>query len=262
MEFVDLSKPIEYNPQDPWFMRVKIKKQSHAKSKLMIRMLGLPFRLFPKGFTGWANDTITKLGVHSATHIDAPWHYAPECEGKPAKTSDQIPLDWCFGDGLVINMEHKPDFEEITVADIESFLSAENLEIKKGMIVLIRTGRDRYFGTPNFHTRGTGMSAEATGWLIDKGIKVMGIDSWGWDIPLPHQIKMAKKSNDSELFWKAHLIGKNKEYCHIEQMVNLDKLPYSGFKVSVFPIKLIGTSASPIRAVAMIDDKTNPVFVN
>lgn len=169
-------------------MKVKIKHKAHKKAKLLIRALGLPKRLFPKGFDGWADDTIKKMGVHSTTHIDAPWHYSPTVDGQPAKTIDQIPLDWCYGDGLVINMEHKPDFEEISITDIQGFLKTENLTIKNGMIVLIRTGRDQFNGTKDFHKVGTGMSAEATEWLIDQGIKVMGIDSWGWDLPLPHLI--------------------------------------------------------------------------
>ena len=253
MKIVDLSKPIQYNKNDPWFMKVKIKHKPHKKAKLLIRLLGLPFKLFPKNFTGWADDTIQKMGVHSTTHIDAPWHYSPTCDGKPAKTIDQVPLDWCYGDGLVIDMEHKPDFEEITVSDIEEFLKKENLTIQEGMIVLIKTGRDKFNGTKDFHKVGTGMSAEATEWLIDKGIRVMGIDSWGWDLPLPYLIKKAKETDDPDLFWQAHLVGQRKEYCHMEQLVNLGSLPYSGFKVAVFPLKIVGASAAPARVVAMLE---------
>lgn len=253
MKIIDLSKPIQYNKNDPWFMKVKIKHKPHRKAKWLIRFLGLPFRLFPKKFVGWADDTIQKMGVHSTTHIDAPWHYSPTVAGKPAKTIDQVPLDWCFGDGIVIDMKHKPDFEAITVKDIEQFLEKENLELQEGMIVLIKTGRDKFNGTKNFHEIGTGMSAKATEWLIKKGIKVMGIDSWGWDLPLPFLMQQAKKTNNPELFWEAHLVGQHYEYCHMEQLVNLDALPYSGFKVAVFPLKIVGASAAPARVVAMID---------
>ncbi|MBD3628751.1 MAG: cyclase family protein [Cyclobacterium sp.] len=121
------------------------------------------------------------------------------------------------------------------------------------MIVLIKTGRDKYNGMKNFHKVGTGMSAEATEWLIDQGIKVMGIDQWGWDLPLPYMAKKAKESGNSELFWEAHLVGKKKEYCHMEQLVNLDALPYTGFKVAVFPLKIVGASAAPARVVALMD---------
>jgi hypothetical protein len=104
MKIIDLSKPIQFNKNDPWFMRVKIKHKPHKKAKWLIRLLGLPFRLFPKGFDGWADDSIQQMGVHATTHIDAPWHYSPTCAGKPAKTIDQVPLEWCYNDGIVIDM--------------------------------------------------------------------------------------------------------------------------------------------------------------
>ncbi|MBC8755759.1 cyclase family protein [Kordia sp. YSTF-M3] len=253
MKIIDLSKPIQYNKNDPWFMKVKIKHKPHRKAKWLIRVLGLPFKLFPKGFTGWADDTIQKMGVHSTTHIDAPWHYSPTVNGEKAKTIDEVPLDWCYGEGIVIDMKHKADFDAITVADITTFLEDNKLTIEPKMIVLIKTGRDKYNGTKDFHKIGTGMSAEATEWLIDKGIKVMGIDSWGWDLPLPYMLKKAKETGNSELFWEAHLVGQRKEYCHMEQLVNLDALPYSGFKVAVFPLKIVGASAAPARVVAMLE---------
>jgi kynurenine formamidase len=109
-------------------------------------------------------------------------------------------------------------------------------------------------GTNDFFKKGTGMSAAATEWLIDQGIKIMGIDQWGWDLPLPYLIKKAKESNNPELFWEAHLVGVDKEYCHMEQLTNLDALPYSGFKVAAFPLKIKGASAGPARVVALIED--------
>lgn len=253
MKIIDLSKPIQYNASDPWFMKVKIKHKPHKKAGLLLRILGLPKKLWPKGFHGWADDTIKKMGVHSTTHIDAPWHYSPTVNGKPAKTIDQIPLDWCYGEGVVIDMKHKEDFDAITVADLKNFLQKENLSLKEGMIVLINTGRGKYNGTKDFPDKGTGMSAEATEWLIDQGIKVMGIDSWGWDLPLKHLIQKAKDTKNSELFWEAHLVGQRKEYCHMEQLVNLDALPTNGFKIAVFPLKIVGASAAPARVVAMIE---------
>ena len=255
MKIIDLSKPIQYNSGDPFFMKVKIKHKPHRKAKWLIRLFGLPFKLFPKGFIGWADDSIEKMGVHSTTHLDAPWHYAPTCEGKPAKTIDEVPLEWCFGEGLVIDMKHKADFEAISQKDIQDFLQQNNLTLQKGMIVLIKTGRDKLMGTKEFFKKGTGMSAEATEWLIDQGIKVMGIDQWGWDLPLPYLIQKAKETNDPDLFWEAHLDGRDKAYCHIEQLTNLDALPLTGFKVAVFPLKIVGASAAPARVVAMFDEE-------
>ena len=253
MKIIDLSKPIQYNPEDPSFMKVKIKHKPHKKAKWLLRLFGLPFRLFPQNWIGWADDTISKMGVHSTTHIDAPWHYAPTCEGKPAKTIDQIPLEWCYAEGVVINMSHKKDFEGITKEEIQSYLEEQNLVLKPGMIVLIRTDRDQHMGTKKFFSHGTGMTADATHWLIDQGIKVMGIDQWGWDLPLPFLIKKAKETNNPDLFWEAHLVGRDREYLHMEQLTNLKSLPISGFKVAVFPLKIVGASAAPARVVAIIE---------
>ena len=248
---IDLSKPIRYNRNDPWFMKVKIRNKPHHKSKWLLRALGLPFRLFPKGFNGWADDSILKMGVHSTTHIDAPWHYSPTVQGKPAKTIDQIPLEWCYGDGVVINMSHKRDFDPITVEDIQADLEVSGVDIRPGNIVLIRTDRDEFLGTKDYPHKGTGMTPEATSWLIGRGVKVMGIDQWGWDLPLKHLIREAKRTGNPELFWQAHLVGRDLEYCHMEQLTNLKALPSSGFKVAVFPLKIEGASAAPARVVAI-----------
>lgn len=253
MQIIDLSKTIQYNTGDPFFMKVKVKHKAHKKAKWLIRYLGLPFRLFPKGFTGWADDTIKQMGVHATTHLDAPWHYGPLCEGKKAKTIDEVPLKWCYGEGIVIDMRHKKDFDPITSEDIQLFLKDKQLTIKPDMIVLIMTGRDKYMGTKDFFVKGTGMSAGATKWLIEQGVKVMGIDQWGWDLPLPYLVSEARKQNNPELFWEAHLVGVDKEYCHMEQLTGLEQLPLSGFKVSCFPLKIKGASAGPARVVALLE---------
>ena len=144
---IDLSREIKYNSKEPFFMRIKIKHKAHKKSKNLIRFLiKLPFSLFPKNFIGWADDTIEKMGVHSSTHLDAPWHYSPTVGEQAAKTVDEIPLEWCYGDGIVIDMSHKKDFEIIGVEDIKSALEKIGKDIEPGNIVLIRTDRDRYMG--------------------------------------------------------------------------------------------------------------------
>lgn len=250
-KIIDLSKTIEYRKSDPWFMRIKIKNIPHAKSMLLIRfILKLPKNLVPSKFLGWADDKIQGMGVHSSTHIDAPWHYGPIVEGKKAKTIDEIPLEWLYGDGIVIDMSHKKDFEAITVDDLKNDLKKSNTTIQPGNIVLIRTDRDQLQGK-DFFERGTGMSKEATLWLIEQGVKVMGIDQWGWDLPLKHLVAEAKKSNNKELFWEGHLVGIDREYLHMEQLTNLKALPSSGFKVAVFPLKIKGGSAAPARVVAI-----------
>jgi kynurenine formamidase len=98
------------------------------------------------------------------------------------------------------------------------------------------------------------MSAQATRWLLERGVRVTGIDQWGWDVPLRHQLNLAKQTNNSELFWEGHLVGMEYEYLHMEQLVNLRNLPYSGFTIAVFPLPIVGASAAPARVVAMLPD--------
>ena len=257
MQVIDLSKPIQYNPNDPKFMRVKVKHKPHWIARLLIRALGLPFRLMPKDFVGWADDTITHMGVHSTTHIDAPWHYGPESgetgDKSKALTVEKIPLDKCISPGIVIDMSHKPDGEVITINDIKSDLEQSGAVVQEDTIVLIKTGRDQYLGSKEYWKKGTGMSADATEWLIDQGCTVMGIDQWGWDIPFHHQIKQAKAEGRNDLFWEGHRIGQKKPYWQMEQLTNLSALPSHGFKVCVFPLKLVGASAAPARVVALLD---------
>jgi len=252
MKVIDLSKPIEFNRNDPFFMQVKVKHKPHRVAKLLVRLLGLPFRLFPKDFVGWADDTITKMGVHSTTHIDAPWHYGPISAGRPAHTIDKIPLERCIGPGVVLDMTHKADNDPITAADMEAALAKAGARLTEQTIVLIRTGRDRYMGTKQFWKIGTGMSAAATEWLLDRGVTVMGIDQWGWDLPFKAQIAKSRATGDGTLFWEAHRVGQRRPYWHMEQLTNLDALPPHGFDVAVFPLKIVGASAAPARVVALV----------
>jgi kynurenine formamidase len=251
-KIIDLSVPLE-NDKDwaPWWARNRVKYQNHRLGAKVIRLLfGVPARLLPDKL-GWANENL-KLSSHGTTHMDAPWHYAPTCNGLPAKTIDEVPLDWCFAPGVKLDLTGFEDGYAITVEDLEK----TGVEIEAGNIVLIHTGNDKMRGTREYFTRGVGMSAEATHWLIDRGVRVMGIDGWGWDIPLPTQAKQARESIEPGVFWSAHYVGLEKEYCQLERLTNLDQLPTSGFKVSCFPLKVKGGSAGPARVVAIFDEES------
>jgi kynurenine formamidase len=252
VRIIDLSKPIRFNSGDPRFMQVRIKHKRRGSAKLLVWLLGLPRRLFPKDFSGWADDTITRMGVHSTTHIDAPSHYGPLSAGKPAATIEAIPLEKCIGPGVVLDLTHKADDDAITVADLKAALAKTGAKLDDSTIVLIRTGRDELMGTKAFWKRGTGMSAAATEWLLDQGPTVMGIDQWGWDLPFQTQIARAKATGDDTLFWEAHRVGQRRPYWHMEQLTNLGALPPTGFEVMVFPLKIVGASAAPARVVAVI----------
>ncbi|HDR15124.1 MAG TPA: cyclase family protein [Desulfobacteraceae bacterium] len=193
------------------------------------------------------------LTTHDTTHMDAPWHYHPTSEGKPAKTIDEIPLEWCYGDGLVLDFHHKKAGDRIDAEDIQKALDALGYSLKPFDIVLIRTDAYLHREEEGFENVHPGVTRDGTLYLIDHGIKVMGIDAWGWDRSLDAMIRDLK-AGDSEQFWESHYLGKEKEYCHLERLAHLDKIPFPfGFKVAVFPVTIEGASAGWVRAVAIID---------
>ena len=85
--------------------------------------------------------------------------------------------------------------------------------------MLVHTGRDAFYGQPDYIARGPGVTADGTRWLYERGVRVMGIDAWGWDAPLHLQAERAKAEQRPGVFWEAHQCGL--AYSQIERLVNL-----------------------------------------
>jgi kynurenine formamidase len=252
MRIVDLSVPISPSPPEvPEALRTEIEYRDHAAGTVDIEsMLGVGRELLRDG-EGWAVEAFTRFGTHNSTHVDAPYHYNSVIEGRPAQTIDQLPLDWFFRPGVVLDFHDRADGDAIEVADLERALEAAKHELAERDIVLIRTGRDAFYGEPDYMARGPGVSAEATRWLYQRGVRVMGIDAWGWDRPLHLQAQDAVAAGRRGIFWAAHQA--DLAYSQIERLANLDKLPSTGFTVACFPLRLVGGSAAPARVVAILD---------
>ena len=251
MRLVDLSAPIRQSPSDtPEILRTEIAFSDHAQGAEQIEaLLGVPARLL-RDNEGWAMETFLRLGTHNATHVDAPWHYNSRIGGERAQTIDELPLDWFYGPGLVLDMTAKDEGETVDVADVEGELGRIGHELNAGDIVLVRTGRDVYAEEAHYIALGPGVTAGATRWLFDRGVRVMGIDAWGWDGPLHLQAQAALERDEPGIFWAAHQA--DLPYSQIERLVNLGELPPSGFDVACFPLKIEGASAAPARVVALL----------
>ncbi len=253
MQIVDLSAPLD-NDADwaPWWARTKVKRQSHRFGRFVAWLLfGVKKQHLATGLC-WDNDVL-QLSTHGTTHVDAPWHYGPTCGGAPARTIDEMPLDWFFAPGVVLDLRHLESHAAATVDDLQAGLRLAEHALSPGDIVLIQTGNDRLLGDKKYFAAGPGVGAEATRWLIDQGVRVMGIDAWGWDQPLAVQAEEARRTGRADIFWAAHFVGVEREYCQIERLANLDQLPRSGFRVCAFPLKVVGGSAGPARVVAILD---------
>ena len=253
MPIADLSAPITPGPAEaPDFLRTDIEFADHAAGAAQIKELfGVGPELLRRG-EGWATETFIRLGTHNSTHVDAPYHYNSVIAGQRAQTIDELPLEWFFGPGVVLGFHQREDGETIEVADLEAALSGIGYELTAGDIVLLRTGRDSFYGEPDYMQRGPGVSAEATRWLYTRGIRVMGIEAWGWDRPLQLQAQEALATGRPGVFWSAHQV--DLPYSQLERLTNLDRLPPSGFTVACFPLRIVGASAAPARVVAIVPD--------
>jgi kynurenine formamidase len=247
---IDLSAPIRPDPPEtPEPLRTEIEYAGHAVGAAQIEtVFGVGPELLRDG-EGWSNETFLRFGTHSSTHVDAPWHYNSTIGGKRAQTIDELPLDWFYAPGLVIDATDRADGESLSAAAVEERLPRL---LAPRDIVLVHTGRDEFYGQPDYIARGPGVSAEATRWLFEQGVRVMGIDAWGWDEPLYMQAEEAKSSGRKGVFWAAHQV--DLPYSQIERLYNLSALPPEGFQVACFPLRIEGASAAPARVVAILPD--------
>lgn len=216
------------------------------------RLAGVGPEAFPDGMALAAEQLV--ISTHGGTHVDAPWHYGPTSGGKPARTIDQLPLEWFFSDGVVLDFTGKPPGYGVTTEDLQQKLQEIGYTLKPLDIVMIRCDADKRRYEDDYAQIHVGVAAEATLWLIDQGIRVMGTDGWGWDVPLKVQAERYRKDPRPGIIWEAHFAGRIKEYCQIEKLANLDQLPPFGFRVAVFPVKIRGASAGWTRAVAILED--------
>jgi kynurenine formamidase len=180
---------------------------------------------------------------HVGTHCDAVRHIVPSAGGPEA-----IPLEYCYSDGVVLDFRDRPNGYGITAADVDAALEGIGYTLKERDIVLIQTGAGAYNTEERYRTDHCGMTRESTLHLISKGVRLMGIDAITFDPPVWAMFERKQ-------FWEAHRVMNEEPYWHIENLCNLDQIGRShGFKLAVFPIKWVGTTAAPVRAVAILED--------
>jgi kynurenine formamidase len=252
---IDISMPLDnHTPVDQPGFGPKIEYQDPASNvPEMLRFFpGLTVEQLPGG-EGWANETVT-LRTHSGTHLDAPYHYHTTMNrGERAITIDEVPLEWCFQQGVKLDFRHLPDGYVVTPDDVQSELNRIAHELRPLDIVLINTRAGDRYGYQDYVETGIGMGRAATLYLLNQGVRVTGIDAWGWDAPFKYMAQRFSETGDAGLIWEGHRAGMEIGYCHLEKLHNLDALPSTGFRVCCFPVKIKGASAGWTRAVAILE---------
>jgi kynurenine formamidase len=190
------------------------------------------------------NAGLIVMGDHVGTHIDSWWHANTAAPGG----AEAIPLEYCLGPGVVLDLTHKGVGDEISAEDLQQATRRIGYTIQPLDIVLVRTDASKKRFSPSYLKEHPGMTKEGVHWLLDQGVKLIGIDAIGFDPPIDYMFQRMK-------LWEAHRVMREREYYHIENMINLDQIPVPhGFTVSALPARLRGATAAPIRAIAIIEE--------
>ncbi len=253
--FIDLSIPITNNVvSDPDVMRPKITYMTHQDTWQQIAAFfpGLEKADLPDG-EGWAVEML-ELSTHNGTHMDAPWHYHSTTDdgARPAPSIDEAPLDRFLRPGVKLDFSAMADGHVVTAAEVEAELDRIAYQLQPLDIVLVQSGA--IYGTEKFIHQGVGLGEEATLYLTEQGIEVVGTDAWSWDAPFSLTAQRWAETRDPGIIWEGHKAGRIRPYYQIEKLTNLAALPSHGFTVSCFPVKIERASAGWIRAVAMVED--------
>ena len=195
---------------------------------------------------------IVHAPVHIGTHLDYSFHYGSKSEGRAAKTADEIPIEWCYQDGVKLDLAHKKPAEVITSSDIEAALAKIKYTLKPLDIVLLHTGSDKLYGGAKYFSDYPGVDISAIDYLLDKGVKIFGVDTMGIDRPYRFMLKEFLEKRDPKSFYPTHFYGRKREFIHIERLANLEKLPNFGFKIICFPVRIRQTGAAWSRVVAIM----------
>lgn len=253
VRLIDLSLPVKnFAMERPQFVPQITYWDGYETARRMCSVFGFNPRDIPGGvhlFSEWVS-----LSTHSATHLDAPLHFGPTCEGKPSRSIDQVPLEWCWGAGVVLDLTHMGAGETIGVEDLKAALATIRHRLAAGEIVLLRTDATKHYDEHDFDLISPGLSRQGLLWLLDQGIRTVGIDANNLDGSTATMVQRLKEGN-REQFYQCHYLGREREYIHAEKLANLDQIPHpTGFQVALFPVKVERASGGWCRAVAFVPE--------
>lgn len=258
-EIIDLGCYLDQAAYPPWGYAAK-----HVDHTAGARAMAGFFNL--RGFHGEDESAVTRadfpeslglawthvtLSDHTGNHIDAPYHFGPLCEGRPARTIDEVPLEWCIGPGVRLDFRHLQG-RDIEPAHIEQELDRIGARLGVGSIPLIWTGADAVIDQPDAYWQTqAGLSLDGLFYLLDQGVRLIGIDAYAMDVS--YQTMQSLTAAGEPQFFPAHFAGRAREHMHLEKLVNLGRIPcHHGFTFVAFPVKIRGASAGWVRPVALV----------
>lgn len=167
---------------------------------------------------------------HVGTHIEAPYHVRED-----GMDVSEVPLEDLCGTAAILDLSGIDEEQLITVEDIVAAAEPAG-GIQKGDIVLCQfVGKEAMVSGPKF-------SAEAIKYLVDAGMKLMGVEAAGIELPA--------SDPRSPLQFNHHQLL-DKDICLIERVTNLKALTRARVQVFALPIPIQGLDSYPIRLIAL-----------
>ena len=209
------------------------------------RLIGPSTQMFPAypapTFTRWttreAHGFLAEslfLISHTGTHVDAPYHFEPK-----GRKLDELPLDRFLAPAHLLDVRGVGRKGRIGPEALTNARRALKGSMNRRDAVLLRTGWERRSGTPAYLSENPGLSGPGAELLVRWGIRLVGIDTANIDHP-------------DDATYPAHhgLLRANVPI--IENVANLAALGASRFFLLALPLRLDGTTGSPIRLVALV----------
>jgi kynurenine formamidase len=186
-----------------------------------------------------AAEGVNVLGLHlgsqSGTHVDAPFHI-----DDALPTLDDLPLERFLGPAVVLDARGLPPCAPVTPA----MLAAVTGRLAPGTVLLVATGWDEHWGTPEYRTHPY-LDAETARLIVAAGVRTVGVDALSVDpTPAPADLPAHR------VLCGAHaVIAEN-----LRGLGPLLDAQAAGrpIEVSLFPLRLAGADGAPVRAVARI----------
>jgi kynurenine formamidase len=167
---------------------------------------------------------------HVGTHIETPYHVRPE--GRDVAT---MPLESLCGEAVVLDLTFVAPGGVVSLADMQR-AAAKAGGVRKGDIVLAR------FDYDGERASGRNFTAEAIRYLIDVGMKMMGVDLPGAELP---------RSDPRAPYQFNHHQLLDNDICLIERVANLKALTKPRVTVFAAPIPIQGLDSFPVRLIAL-----------
>jgi arylformamidase len=173
------------------------------------------------------------LGTHTGTHCDAPLHFIPK-----GGTVDQIPLETLVGPATVLDFSHCATNQELTTGDFES-----RLQNRRPQRLILRFDWCKRFNEMSFYTEHPYLSHGAASWLVECGVRLLGMDTPQPDNPRPDPGGVVESPIHKLLLGNGVIL--------VEYLCNLSFLSSSEIEFIALPLKILGADGSPVRAMAI-----------